>query len=253
MDLNKRLPILLIILIISSSLQFILLASTQSYLHHLSTCETIFSIQDTHHKTFYLFPTPAHLWLAQDYTTAVAAFTGILIASLGLVALPHQQHHQQPPPDQPHPQNPTPLFRIWTFLTIPTTFLTTGAHIFNLVLTHLTSSSTFSLASSAAIQNKPFELFQWTSETWFTVLENLQFVHEAQREEMVRRVRVMGAGRWNLVVMTVLGWAVMWIAIGLVRAGRWEVGKDIEVWKDEKDMFGRGAKYAAAVSGCRDC
>ncbi|KAK3060869.1 hypothetical protein LTS18_007512 [Coniosporium uncinatum] len=258
MDLHGQLSILLILLVISSSLEVVVLASTQSYLHHLSTCETVFTIQDIHLKIFYLFPTPAHLWLAQDHVSAGAAFTALSIGSLGLVALfpqQQQQHlhkielqHRQPETSElPHSQKLLKLFSVWTLLTIPSFLLTTGAHIFTLVLAIITSSSTFSLSSSSAIQNKHFELYQWTPETWFrALLQSLRFVHEAQREEMVWRVRVMEVGRWNLVVMSVLGVAVMWVGIGLLRAGRKKiVGMELGGWKDEKEMLTEEAEYAA--------
>lgn len=229
------LPVLLGLLMIDASIEFAFISYMVSWLHHTAGGDFEIIAPSTSDKlSFPLHGKPEVMYVNQGHTSNAAAGTAFVLVGIGGIISLMLRHHWTK--KGMLGTFVTASHQIWILTTILSALLTLAALIYTFVLTKLHSIHHINLDVAVSLDNRPYPnyvaypLDQWTPETWFVRVLELQLVYPAERNDIVRQLRIMRAWRWNLIPMFILGLGLCVIAVwdGLQGRKRYAVARPEE-------------------------
>lgn len=212
------LPALLGLLMTDTLMELAFISYMVSWLHRTAGGDFEIVASSTSDRLFFpLHGKPKVMYLNQGHTSNAAAGTAFVLVGIGGILALTLRHRWTK--KCRIGTFSTALHRTWILLTILSALLTLAALIYTFVLTRLHSIHHIELNVAASLDNRPYPnyvaypLDEWTPETWFVGVLELQLVHPAERNEIVHQLKIMRAWRWNLIPMFILGMGLCVVAV----------------------------------------
>lgn len=199
------------LLAIDAAISIGLVTSMVNFLH--TSGQGPFRI-NTNDGSFLMYGEPANLIVNQGHTTNGAGGTALVLIGFGGVLALWLEHRSRRKSG-----TSSPVFYLWSILTVLSWLLTLSALIYTFVVTAQTANQTIDIAHLSIPANdpnavtQPYDLLSWTPENWYKAVLQLNLANQADINLIQDNLRLMVGWRWNIIPLFILGFILMDLVI----------------------------------------